>query len=156
MAENVPDATSKVAVLHVQTLGTRITWVTLGIGATGVVAVSRILTPAESGAGTHTQLGLPPCGFLCLTGLPCPGCGLTTSFAHLARFQWELALSANPLGLPLFLAAVVAVPFCALAVVRAWPVTETFQRLNADRVIYVLAGAGALSWFSRLCGIWLQ
>jgi hypothetical protein len=155
MAENVANATSKVPGLHVQTLGTRLTWIALGVGAVAVLALARALTPSPSGLGTHTQLGLPPCGFLWLTGLPCPGCGLTTSFAHLTRFEWELGVAANPLGLPLFLLSVACIPLCALGAGRAWPVINTFQRLRADIALYGLACAGALSWVSRLLGIWL-
>lgn len=127
----------------------------LSVGATAVLTLARVLTPAASGVGTHTQLGLPPCGFLWLTGLPCPGCGLTTSFAHLARFEWELGVAANPLGVPLFLLAVAAVPVCVLGATRAWPLNDTLRRLNADRALYILAGAGTVSWASRLLAIWL-
>ena len=40
---------------------------------------------------------------LCLVeqlGLPCPGDGLGTSIAHLARGQWAASWAAHPLGLP--------------------------------------------------------
>ena len=44
-----------------------------------VLAVATWLQPSRSGLGTHTQLGLPDCGFLMGTGIPCATCGLTTS-----------------------------------------------------------------------------
>src|SRR5437016_1117396 len=34
---------------------------------------------------THRGLGLPPCTFYEQTRLPCPSCGMTTSFALLIR-----------------------------------------------------------------------
>jgi hypothetical protein len=113
-----------------------------------------MLTPSASGIGTHTQLGLPPCGFLWLTGLPCPGCGLTTSFAHLARLQFDAAIAANPLGLPLFLLTILAVPLCVFGALRAVPVSYALKRLQAERAVYVLALAAGLSWVSRVLGVW--
>ena len=60
--------------------------------------VARGLEPDPRGYGTHLKLGLPPCVTLRSTGLPCPTCGLTTSFAWLARFRPVEAVKANPAG----------------------------------------------------------
>lgn len=38
------------------------------------------------------------CGFRKLTGLPCPGCGLTRAAEHLAYGRFGAAWEANPLG----------------------------------------------------------
>jgi hypothetical protein len=40
-------------------------------------------------------------------GIPCPGCGLTRAFAHLAKGEWSAALAAHPLA-PVFVAEAVA------------------------------------------------
>ncbi len=45
--------------------------------------------------------GLAPvvlCPFRQLTGLPCPGCGMTRALNALAHGQWELAFSFHPLS----------------------------------------------------------
>src|SRR6516162_9941646 len=47
---------------------------------------------------THTQLGIPPCNFVVLTGKPCPACGMTTSFALLVRGDVGASLRANWVG----------------------------------------------------------
>ena len=47
---------------------------------------------------THTQLGMPPCNFVILTGKPCPSCGMTTSFALLVRGDVVASLRANWAG----------------------------------------------------------
>lgn len=52
------------------------------------------------------------CPFRLLTGLPCPGCGLTRAWVYLTHGQWHDSFLANPFGgvlLALVLALVVAV-----------------------------------------------
>lgn len=56
-----------------------------GLGLLALLATARWLTPDVRGLGTHEQLGLPPCGFYLWYGLPCPSCGMTTSWAWLTR-----------------------------------------------------------------------
>jgi hypothetical protein len=61
---------------------------------------------------THRQLGLPPCTFYTFTGgLPCPSCGMTTSFALLAHGDVWNSLRANAVGTLLALFGVVLVPW---------------------------------------------
>ncbi|MBI1338241.1 MAG: DUF2752 domain-containing protein [Phycisphaera sp.] len=51
----------------------------------GVLFVGAWLRPDARGMGTHEELGLPPCGFVVATGLPCATCGYTTSFSLAAH-----------------------------------------------------------------------
>ena len=53
------------------------------------------------------------CLFQSLLGLPCPGCGITTSLLALARGEWQLAMNANPAG-PAIVALLIAQMFPAL------------------------------------------
>lgn len=70
---------------------------------TGVVlAVARSLSPDPRGLGTHRQLGLGGCSMLTTTGVPCPMCGMTTSFAHMAHLGLVQALKTQPFGVVLF------------------------------------------------------
>jgi Protein of unknown function (DUF2752) len=65
---------------------------------------------------THVQLGLPPCTFRLLTGLPCPSCGMTTSFALLVRGDLAASLRANWAGTLLAVVCMLLIPwslFCA-------------------------------------------
>lgn len=61
------------------------------------------LTPDPRGFGTHEQLFLPPCFFHWLTQLPCPACGLTTSFAHLVNGNIMQAIHTHRLSPILFM-----------------------------------------------------
>lgn len=81
----------------------RLGWLALPLSFALVTLVASRLTPNTSGVGTHRALGLPPCPFFYFTGLKCPGCGLTTSFACLMHLQWVKAFEAHPLGPLLFL-----------------------------------------------------
>ena len=115
-----------------------------------VLVLSRWLRPDPSGMGTHRQLGLPACALLTLTGLPCPACGLTTAFAHMARWHLSAALRANPLGVPLFALTVavfmVSIPACACA----WSITDTLKALRVAPLGVIICALGMLVWIVRV------
>ncbi|MEM6313246.1 MAG: DUF2752 domain-containing protein, partial [Planctomycetota bacterium] len=83
----------------------RMTWVdrlvalVVGSGALGLLLVATTLTPNPAGSGTHTALGLPECGLLAATGVPCVTCGYTTAFAHTVRGNFLTAFFVQPGGL---------------------------------------------------------
>ncbi|MFK7931213.1 MAG: DUF2752 domain-containing protein [Myxococcota bacterium] len=81
----------------------RLASVPIGVGAGAVLAVAGWLTPDGSGHSTHTQLGLDGCTVLSLTGVPCPMCGMTTSFSLMAELRILEALYVQPFGVVLFL-----------------------------------------------------
>ena len=83
-----------------------------------VLAIAAWLEPDPAGVGTHKQLGLGGCTVLTLTGWPCPMCGMTTCFTHMAHLDPIQALIAQPFGVVLFaltclIAAVAAVELVA-------------------------------------------
>lgn len=90
----------------------------LGTGIVLVMAIAMWLTPDSKGFGTHLQLGLPECGFRSATGMNCPHCGLTTSFAWFVRGQWRRSFQANPAGLLLATSAVVLCPWFFVVAIR--------------------------------------
>lgn len=75
----------------------------IGVGLAGVFAIAFWLNPYSPDGtprtmATHTQLGIPPCNFVVLTGKPCPACGMTTSFSLLVRGDVAASLRANWAG----------------------------------------------------------
>ncbi len=98
------------------------------IGTT-VLLIAGSVTPDERGYGTHTQLGIAPCGYLLRTGDPCPTCGMTTSFAHLARFRFASAFRTQPFG--------------ALLATGLWIAT-------VGSLFALVAGRSARPWLARL------
>jgi hypothetical protein len=67
---------------------------------------------------THRQLGLPPCTFKYLTGLPCPSCGMTTSFALLIRGDVGNSLRANAAGTALGVFCLAFIPWAVASAYR--------------------------------------
>jgi hypothetical protein len=75
----------------------------LAMGLIAVFAVALWIDPYDADGSpktmaTHRQLGLPPCNFYRITGLPCPSCGMTTSFALLMHGDLMNSLRANAVG----------------------------------------------------------
>jgi hypothetical protein len=99
----------------------RLALVAMALAWVGVFAVAVRLDPYDDGKvwleGTHQQLGLPPCTFKTLTKLPCPSCGMTSSFALFVRGDLWNAARANVVGAGMALIGLVMVPWC---VVSAW------------------------------------
>lgn len=118
-----------------------------------ILTTARVLTPSPTGVGTHIALGLPACGFLAWSGLPCPACGLTTSFAHLARGQVLEALAANPMGAPVFALTAGLLPFALYQARRDTSVIQTLERLRADRAALLLVLALLVTWAARLIAL---
>jgi hypothetical protein len=82
-------------------LGAQLTWFLVWLAVTLIGLF--LLRPDPSGHGTHTQLGLPPCPSMLVTGKPCPGCGLTTSFTASLHGNFDRAFAAHPFGPFLYL-----------------------------------------------------
>lgn len=77
-------------------------WLIL-LGCWGSVVVLALLAfvvePDPRGYGTHEQLGLAPCRLMERTGLPCPGCGVTTAIALAVHGELWQSIVVQPLGL---------------------------------------------------------
>ena len=131
----------------------RTLWWSIAFGGAFVLGIAAMLEPDARGYGTHTQLGLPPCGFRALTGSPCPGCGLTTAFAHAVRGDWLLAAAANPLGLVLFCVTCACIPLGVTAAVRSWSVDAVLRRVAIGRWALAVAGCAVILWVARFAAV---
>ena len=66
-------------------------WLLAGLAGLAGLAIFHVWTPAND-----------PATAICLSRrllhLPCPGCGMTRAFAHLAKGEWSAALRDHPLS----------------------------------------------------------
>ncbi|MBI3408388.1 MAG: DUF2752 domain-containing protein [Planctomycetes bacterium] len=103
-------------------LWVRLALVGIALGLVVVFGIALRLNPNQGDRvwlnETHTQLGLPDCTFKSLTGLPCPSCGMTTSFAWLVRGNVWNSLRANFVGTLLALVALAYIPWGFLSAAK--------------------------------------
>ena len=136
------------------------------LGLAGVFIVSVIYHPSE---GNYFTV----CGFKNMTGLPCPGCGLTHSFCAFGKGHLLAAFGWNLLGPPLFLlfALVWIRALCVLLNRRRFPrafdsfaeryrlvrySAFTFAVFGVARIIYLLiADPGSLQQ-TALSELWAR
>jgi hypothetical protein len=137
-------------------LSSRLGWAFLGLTPALVILTAFLLTPNASGHGTHMQLGLPPCGFLLITGYPCPGCGLTTCFAHMVRLEVVEAAASNSFGVLLFLVSFFTIPVSLWGFVRGLPVLPTLERLKFEKWALLLAVTSVAVWLTRVSTIFFR
>ena len=93
-------------------------------GAALALGVAFLVSPE------HVEDGPVLCPFRRLTGLPCPGCGLTRSWVYLAHGWWREAFAAHPFGIVAALAVVSLVVALVVARLRRRPPPsiDTFVR----------------------------
>ena len=123
---------------------TRATLIAIAVALTGVFVAAYRIHPYDADGkprtmSTHTQLGMPPCNFVVLTGKPCPTCGMTTSFALLVRGDVRASLAANWVG------TVTALSWAAILV---WAVAS----LIAGRMCLIRPGRGELALTVAVAG----
>ncbi len=80
-------------------VGRRRLWgLSLALVAGILLGIAVSLSPDPEGLGTHAQLGLPACSWMSGFSIPCPTCGMTTSFSHAVKGELGQAFLAQPLG----------------------------------------------------------
>jgi hypothetical protein len=95
---------------------------------------------------THRQLGLPPCTFYGMTGVPCPSCGMTTSFALLVRGDVWNSLKANAVGSLLAAFCLVLIPWSLVTVLLKRPVFIVSMERALTRLVVVFLTLMLIRW----------
>jgi len=116
------------------------------LACAGLLSIAWVLAPSQRGFGTHEALGLPACSWPARFGVPCPSCGMTTSFAFAAKGHLIDSFIAQPMGCLLALATGMALVGSAATIVTGltfWPV---YERLWNARAAWLLGLATLLAW----------
>jgi hypothetical protein len=119
--------------------GGLVLWALLGVAAAAAaLALARLGVPG---------MGFEVCGLRRLTGIPCPGCGMTRAFTALARGDWAAAWALHPFSLLL------AVQAGAAWVGSGWELVRGRRPVLPSRLLTVALlgnGAGMLAlWIGR-------
>lgn len=139
------------------------TWVRMllilvGLGWVGIFAIAFWLNPYQDGRplmeATHRQLGLPACNFKVLTGVPCPSCGMTTSFALLMHGDVANSLRANFAGALLALFGLAYIPWSLASMWRGRWLGTTNVEAWFIRIVFAWVALMLLRWAGILA--WMQ
>ncbi|MBN2190569.1 MAG: DUF2752 domain-containing protein [Candidatus Aureabacteria bacterium] len=115
-----------------------------------VYAVSFYLTPSPDGVGTHKNLFLPPCLFYETTGIPCPFCGATTSFACLAKGRIVEGFKANPFAFLLFFSGFYFLLYSGYCFILSKPFDYMYFFNMAVHFKWLVAACIIISWIIKV------
>lgn len=124
----------------------RVWCLVLAIGCATMLGLGVWMNPDPSGHGTHTQIGLPVCGWKMALDYPCATCGMTTAVAHAAHGQFWSSIKAQPFGFLVALAAGVAFWICLHGAITGSRVDRILWRVLRPRALTVGGILFAAAW----------
>ncbi|HEX5323853.1 MAG TPA: DUF2752 domain-containing protein [Capsulimonadaceae bacterium] len=104
--------------------------------------------PAQNGEIAHVPAFCP---FYRLTGLPCPGCGLTRAFVCIGHGHWAQSLHWHPIGWLVYAAFLLLWLHAGLTLVRGRPLVPHSSRQQtalgaASLAILLTTGLARMAW----------
>ncbi len=111
-----------------------------------LILTAASLNPDPAGHGTHTQLGLPKCGWYVATGQPCPTCGMTTAVTLAVHGNPLASLVTQPFGTLIALAAAVGFWVGLHVLIFDSRVGRPFAKLLRPKALWIIAALWGLSW----------
>jgi Protein of unknown function (DUF2752) len=152
LSTNQEESQRPAAAVPVLGIWVRGTLVGIALGLILVFTTAAFLNPyTEDGQarlmGTHQLMGLPPCTFYQLSGLPCPSCGMTTSFALLVRGDIMNSLRANAVGTMLAVLCLAIVPWSLASALLKRPLFIVSIERAMLKIVIGFLGLMLLRWF---------
>lgn len=118
----------------------------LALGCLALLVTATRLTPDPRGYGSHTGLGLQECQLIRRANLPCPGCGMTTSFAWFVRGNVVASVYVQPMGAALALLAACGVWGGAYVAATGRPAYRVLRVLPDRYYLVPLFALAVLAW----------
>ncbi len=112
-------------------------WALAGAAGAAALLVLHEWTPSDGP-------GFTICPLRRMTGLPCPGCGMTRALAHLAKGEWSAAIHDHPLA-----------PLLAAEVALLWAAWGAAAARLARLPALVKPEVAALCHVALLVAVWL-
>ncbi len=122
----------------------------VAICAAGILGLAAWLEPSPTGLGTHSQLAMPPCGWIVMVDVPCPTCGMTTAFAHAANGNLLWALWVQPMGGVLAVGVAMALLVGAYTAATGSRVAVLLSRLWGGRAAWALGLGLGGAWLYKI------
>ena len=125
----------------------------LGLSILALVGVGSLglwMDPDPRGFGTHEQLGLAPCRTMEWIGVPCPGCGVTTSVS----LFWNGELWASFVNQPFGGLLAALVPLLAVAAIIAHfqgrDLYRSLMSMRLGRAMVALLSLMLAAWIYKI------
>jgi hypothetical protein len=110
------------------------------------LVLAACLRPSPSGYGSHTELGLARCQFLERTGIPCPSCGMTTSWVWFAHGNIEASFYVQPMGTVLAVLAACTFWVALYCAVTGRPVYQLIRVIPSRYYFVPLLAMAIAAW----------
>jgi len=115
----------------------------MAVACGAVLAIAAWIHPYDEtgepySMATHTQLGMPPCNMVVMSGKPCPACGMTTSFSLLAHGDPLASMQANWVGTFLAIFAWSLIPWGLACAIRGRLVWVKNPELTLTIILSIL------------------
>jgi hypothetical protein len=137
--------------------GGRLIALTVALAALAALVAGMLLQPSPQGTGTHLQMGFQRCQFLRTTNLPCPSCGMTTSFSWFSKGNWLASLYVQPGGFLLALTCGALFWAGLYAFITASPLQRLIRQVPGIYSVPIILGFFIAAWgwkiFIHLKGI---
>lgn len=122
----------------------------LAAAAVSLLTVAASLHPEGHQMGTHQQLRIPPCGFVTLTGFPCPTCGMTTAFAHTVQGHLIWAMQAQMAGFLLAVGVMGVAILSVVSIITGRRPALNWYRLRPENLIWWALALLVAAWALKI------